>query len=156
MQSGTWADWFAAAGTIVASATAIVLAMRGSAARRNDLADLLTVRVSSSSPGGKTQLKVDYSAAPNTLFHNIKVHWFEFAPNLDASDGWKTELVAESLVGNQFLSRSIPADHYASKKPIYVSFQDAHGRQFVRDMRTGQYVKPEKVLKRTRHAIALN
>lgn len=127
--------------------------MRGSAARRNDLADLLTVRVSSTSAGGKTQLKVDYSAAPNTLFHNIKVHWFEFAANLAASDRWRTELVAESLVGNQFLSKSIPADHYSSKKPVYVSFQDAHGRQFVRDMRTGRYVTLKKALRATKNSI---
>lgn len=104
--------------------------------------------------GVTTTLDVNYSTPPNVLFYSLQLHWYELATK-DAPSGWKSRRINDAVVGNQALGNQVAAGHVSRKHPVYVSFQDAHGRQFVRDTAKHRYISPEKLEKLSNASIAL-
>ncbi|MBN6191390.1 hypothetical protein JQN58_31450 [Aneurinibacillus sp. BA2021] len=149
MNIGSLADWFAAAGTILASGTAIVLATRSGRDRRNELADRLGVRVNRKQPTLTTTVfEVEYSTPPELFFYNLQFHWKAAGAGAEPMR-WNSKEVTMSAAPKQTISIPITTGATSTKAPVYISFQDMHGRQFVRDLSNFKYISANRLKKLT-------
>lgn len=141
MNWGSVADWAVAVGTIAASTTAIVLAYKGGLAKTHDLADQLRARVVRKDPLiTSSTFKVEYTSISSLVFYDLIIHYKASDDVRQSPPKWHSEKVADTVLQSQLLTTSTKSRYIVRNAPVFISFEDSNGRDYIRNVSTGKYV----------------